>query len=74
MDDAALEAEGDECVDDATMEAEGDECSLSSGDQAEQREEPLGSVNGKAETDDKENNGGEEVQAGRYAPEAQEAL
>lgn len=49
------------------MEAEADECSLSSGEQAEQREEPLGSVNGKPESDDKENS---EVQAGRYASEA----
>lgn len=37
------------------MEAEADECSLSSGEQGEQREEPPGSVNGKPESDDKEN-------------------
>lgn len=55
------------------MEAEADECSLSSGEQAEQREEPLGSVNGKPESDDKENSevqSTDEVQAGRYASEA----
>lgn len=54
------------------MEAE-DECSLSSGEQAEQREEPLGSVNGKAESDEPEKTEAQstdEVQAGRYASEA----
>lgn len=55
------------------MEAEADECSLSSGEQAEQREEPMGSVNGKPELDDKENTEAQstdEVQAGRYASQA----
>ncbi|XP_044060382.1 ensconsin isoform X16 [Siniperca chuatsi] len=45
-------------ADDTTMEADTDECGLSSGELMEQREEPLGSVNGKPETDDKENNNG----------------
>ncbi|XP_071374318.1 MAP7 domain-containing protein 2 isoform X4 [Centroberyx affinis] len=35
-----------------------DECGLSSGEPIAEREEPLGSVNGKPETDDKENNNG----------------
>ncbi|XP_078145425.1 uncharacterized protein map7d3 isoform X1 [Centroberyx gerrardi] len=35
-----------------------DECGLSSGEPMAEREEPLGSVNGKPETDDKENNNG----------------
>lgn len=77
MDDVTMEAEGDEGVDDATAEAEGDECSLSSGDHVEQREEPLGSVNGKPETDDKENNeeqSTDEVQAGRSASELHDAF
>lgn len=55
------------------MEAEADECSLSSGEQAEQREEPLGSVNGKPESDDKESTEAQstdEVEAGRYASDA----
>ncbi|KAK1904196.1 Ensconsin, partial [Dissostichus eleginoides] len=42
------------------------ECDLSSGEPAAEREAPLGSVNGKPETDDKENNNGmstEETQA-----------
>lgn len=55
-------------MDDMTMEADTEECSLSSGDLVE-REEPLGSVNGKPETDDKENNNGistDEIQAVRY--------
>ncbi|KAM7417407.1 hypothetical protein PAMA_017184 [Pampus argenteus] len=43
---------------DFTMEADGDECGLSSGEPVAQREEPLGSVNGKPGTDDKENNNG----------------
>ena len=45
------------------------ECDLSSGEPAAEREAPLGSVNGKPETDDKENNNGlstEETQAVRY--------
>ncbi|KAM9357470.1 uncharacterized protein map7d3 [Symphorus nematophorus] len=53
-------------MDDMTMEADTEECSLSSGDPVAQREEPVGSVNGKPETDDKENNNGmstEETQA-----------
>lgn len=51
------------------MEADTDECGLSSGEPVEQREDPLGSVNGKPETDDKENNNGmstDEIQAVRY--------
>lgn len=54
---------------DFAMEADGDECGLSSGDPLAQREEPLSSVNGKPETDDKENNNGistDETQAVRY--------
>ncbi|KAM3867018.1 uncharacterized protein map7d3 [Diretmus argenteus] len=35
-----------------------DECGLSSGEPMAEREEPLGSVNGKPETDDKENSNG----------------
>nr|XP_046262290.1 ensconsin isoform X8 [Scatophagus argus] len=45
-------------MDDMTMEANADECDLSTGEPVEQRQEPLGSVNGKPETDDKENNNG----------------
>ncbi|XP_035525286.1 MAP7 domain-containing protein 2-like [Morone saxatilis] len=45
-------------MDDMTMEGDTDECGLSSGEPVEQREEPLGSVNGKPETDNKENNNG----------------
>lgn len=45
-------------MDDVTMQAISEECGLSSGDPAVQREEPLGSVNGKPETDNKENNNG----------------
>ncbi|XP_051277061.1 MAP7 domain-containing protein 2 isoform X15 [Dicentrarchus labrax] len=45
-------------MDDMTMEGDTDECGLSSGEPVEQREEPLGSVNGKQETDNKENNNG----------------
>lgn len=51
------------------MEADTDDCGLSSGELVEQRDEPLGSVNGKPETDDKENNNGistDETQAVRY--------
>uniref|UniRef100_UPI0037E74012 ensconsin isoform X1 n=1 Tax=Semicossyphus pulcher TaxID=241346 RepID=UPI0037E74012 len=57
--------------DDLTMEADADECGLSSGELVQQREEPLGSVNGKPETDDKENNNGmstDETQAVSPAP------
>lgn len=46
-----------------------DVCGLSSGEPVVRREEPLGSVNGKPETDDKENNNGistDETQAVRY--------
>lgn len=39
---------------DIAMEADGDAC----GEPAAQREEPLGGMNGKSETDDKENNNG----------------
>lgn len=56
-------------MDDLTMEADAEECGLSAGEPGEQREEPLGSVNGKPETDDKENNNGmstDEIQAVRY--------
>lgn len=56
-------------IDDETTEAYGDECGLSSGEPVEQREEPLGSVNGNPETDNKENNNGidtDETQAMRY--------
>lgn len=63
-----MEAEADECLDDPALEADAEECSLSSGDQAEHREEPLGSVNGKPETGDKKNSEGQStggVQAGR---------
>lgn len=51
------------------MVANIDEFGLSSGEAVPQREEPLGSVNGKPETDDKENNNGtntDETQAVRY--------
>ncbi|XP_023122626.2 ensconsin isoform X9 [Amphiprion ocellaris] len=57
-------------TDDLAMEAEKDEYDLSCGEPAP-REEPLGSVNGKSETDDKENNNGtstEETQAGSPVP------
>lgn len=56
-------------VDDVTAEAEADKCGLSSGEPMDRREKPLGSVNGKPETDDKENNNGistDETQAVRY--------
>ena len=54
---------------DFAMEADVDDCGLCSGEPVAQREEPLGSVNGKPETDDKENNNGistDETQAVRY--------
>lgn len=57
--------------DDTPIEADVEECGLSSEELGEQREEPLGSVNGKPETDDKENNNGlstEETQAGSPVP------
>ncbi|XP_060904395.1 ensconsin isoform X1 [Labrus mixtus] len=44
--------------DDIPLEEDTEECGLSCGDLGNQREEPLGSVNGKPETDDKENNNG----------------
>ncbi|XP_067375334.1 MAP7 domain-containing protein 2 isoform X6 [Channa argus] len=44
-------------TDDIAMEANKVECNLSSGEPVA-RQEPLGSVNGKPETDDKENNNG----------------
>lgn len=55
-------------TDDTSTENDKDECALSSGDLAAQRVEPLGSVNGKSEADDKENNGisTDETQAVRY--------
>ncbi|XP_067455743.1 MAP7 domain-containing protein 2 isoform X8 [Thunnus thynnus] len=43
---------------DFAMDADVDDCGLCSGEPVAQREEPLGSVNGKPETDDKENNNG----------------
>ncbi|XP_023277459.1 MAP7 domain-containing protein 2-like isoform X11 [Seriola lalandi dorsalis] len=45
-------------TDDIAMEADRDECGLSSGDPGIQQDELLDSVNGKPETDDKENNNG----------------
>lgn len=70
-----MEAEADECVDDSTTEADVDNCSLSSGEQADQREEPLGSVNGKPETDkNQEARSTDGVQAGRYAAEPHDAF
>ncbi len=51
-----------------TVEADTDECHLSS-DETVKREDPLGDVNGKPETDDKENSNGistDETQAVRY--------
>ncbi|XP_022057464.1 MAP7 domain-containing protein 2 isoform X5 [Acanthochromis polyacanthus] len=56
-------------TDDLAMEADKDEYDLSCGEPAP-REEPLGSVNGKSETDDKENNdtNTEETQAGSPVP------
>lgn len=56
-------------TDELPIEADADECGLSSGEPVEQREAPLGSVNGKLETDNKENNNGistDETQAVRY--------
>lgn len=56
-------------MDEMTMEADTDEWRLSSGEPVDQREEPLGSLNGNPETDDKENNNGintDEIQAVRY--------
>ncbi|XP_053179867.1 ensconsin [Scomber japonicus] len=43
---------------DYATEADRDDCGLSSGEPVPQREEPLGSVNGKGEMDDKENKNG----------------
>ncbi|XP_042348683.1 MAP7 domain-containing protein 2 isoform X8 [Plectropomus leopardus] len=45
-------------MDDITVEDDKEECGLSSGEPLAQRHEPLGSMNGKPETDDKENNNG----------------
>ncbi|XP_049898670.1 ensconsin isoform X5 [Epinephelus moara] len=45
-------------TDDITMEDDKDGCDLSCGEPMAERHEPLGSVNGKPETDDKENNNG----------------
>lgn len=59
-------------TDDITTDADKDECvldSLASGEPEVEQEEPLDTVNGKPETDDKENNNGmstEETQAVRY--------
>ncbi|XP_045885799.1 ensconsin isoform X7 [Micropterus dolomieu] len=58
-------------TDELPIEADADECGLSSGEPVEQREAPLGSVNGKLETDNKENNNGistDETQAVSPAP------
>ncbi|KAF3838605.1 hypothetical protein F7725_010373 [Dissostichus mawsoni] len=60
--------EGEDQINCETQSQEEDkaECDLSSGEPAAEREAPLGSVNGKPETDDKENNNGmstEETQA-----------
>ncbi|XP_029972010.1 ensconsin isoform X10 [Salarias fasciatus] len=60
----------DNC-DEADMVAYREECDLSSGDPAVAQEESLGSVNGKSETDDKENNNGtspDDSQAGSPTP------
>ncbi|XP_008273699.1 ensconsin isoform X6 [Stegastes partitus] len=57
-------------TDELAMEADKDECDMSTGEPAP-REEPLGSVNGKSETDNKENNNGtstDETQAGSLVP------
>ncbi|KAG8003921.1 Ensconsin [Nibea albiflora] len=57
-------------MDDMAVEGDTDECGLSSGEPAE-RDKLLGSVNGKPETDDKENNNGvstEETQAESPVP------
>lgn len=57
-------------MDDLAMEADKDEYDMSCGEPAP-REEPLGSVNGKSETDDKENKNGtstEETQAESPVP------
>ncbi|XP_078025545.1 MAP7 domain-containing protein 2 isoform X14 [Epinephelus lanceolatus] len=45
-------------TDDITVEDDKDGCDLSCGEPMAERHEPLGSVNGKPETDDKENNNG----------------
>ncbi|XP_071314598.1 ensconsin isoform X11 [Trachinotus anak] len=45
-------------TDDIDFEASKDECGLSSGEPGNQQEEPVDGVNGKPETDDKENNNG----------------
>lgn len=50
-------------------DADVDKCGLSSSEPQGQRDEPLGSVNGQPETEDKENSNGintEETQAIRY--------
>ncbi|XP_068571151.1 ensconsin isoform X7 [Cebidichthys violaceus] len=70
--------EGEDCEtqsqsDEIAEEDDKDECGLSSGEPEAQREEPLGSVNGKPETDDKENNNGistAETQAGSPVPKS----
>lgn len=59
-------------IDDITTEADKDECvpvGLASGEPEAELEQPLDAVNGKPETDDKENNNGmstDETQAVRY--------
>ncbi|XP_069027831.1 MAP7 domain-containing protein 2 isoform X9 [Embiotoca jacksoni] len=58
-------------TDDFAMEADKEECALSVDEPAARREDPLGSVNGKSETDDKENNNGtntDETEAGSPVP------
>ncbi|XP_031718539.1 ensconsin isoform X3 [Anarrhichthys ocellatus] len=70
--------EGEDCEtqsqsDDIAEEDDKDESGLSSGEPEAQREEPLGSVNGKPEMDDKENNNGistAETQAGSPVPKS----
>ncbi|KAM6952666.1 uncharacterized protein map7d3 isoform 3-T3 [Lycodopsis pacificus] len=70
--------DGEDCEtqsqsDDIAEDDDKDECGLSSGEPEAQREEPLGSVNGKPETDDKENNNGigtAETQAGSPVPKS----
>ncbi|CAJ1058846.1 ensconsin isoform X11 [Xyrichtys novacula] len=59
--------------DDIAMDADTEECSMSSGEPGKQHNEPLGSVNGELETDDKENNNGsstDETQAVSPTPKA----
>ncbi|KAM7389248.1 hypothetical protein PAMP_023238 [Pampus punctatissimus] len=73
MDEINCESKNQTDMADFTMDADGDECGLSSGEPVAQREEPLGSVNGKPGTDDKENNNGictDETQAVSPVPKS----